>query len=310
MSDIAQMDVFVEFYRSKERREKGLDSLKKRSAIHEYNSALGEFKNFLLPCLSLDKEERKECKVKSYRVHMSDPRQSLQLKHIDSLLGFQFLQLSYESFCANVKEYLPGVPPGKLIVLAVLRLKMGASEFFREVVPNSEIFQTHCKTIKQIRDLPEKLLKLIYKKYPISDAITLSGVQITFPDRPYEKAMVFDELPNTIYFEDHTNVSTKKLYDEVQRALRSVIEVTKLHFERINWFGDSALDLYYLGRTFKQPTKGGKPSEISVGYFGNAHVNGLLRFLTATKFYDAFDGAKSSSKCLTAIRNDEMVMEI
>ena len=53
------------------------------------------------------------------------------------------------------------------------------------------------------------------------------------------------------------------------------------------------LDLYYLFRTFKQP-QGSKKTFISIGYFGNRHVNNISYFLTS--IMDCYDIVYQHSK--------------
>ena len=41
------------------------------------------------------------------------------------------------------------------------------------------------------------------------------------------------------------------------------------------------LDIYVLARMFKQPTNDGKVSSLSIGYFGNKHVENMVEVLTS-----------------------------
>jgi len=319
LTKVARVDLFLELWYDNEYRNKEHMKREYESDV----SAIGEFNLFAIPCLYLKKDENgkfirdlSECQIKDYRIHMSDPRSDPQFKNIDSLVSFMISIFKYSTF----KKYIYGyygkdVDPRPFIILALQFLKLGTKEFMRTVFPFHPLIKKYSKTYKQISKLPQELQELLYNNYnylpkdntkndwmcmlPKNEISDFDFTQFYYPKRD----------PDLIVYKNELIIEVEELYKMIQEITRKHrFYINKMKGEEKNhplynlsnctFTGfTSGVDLYYLGRTFKK-TKDNKMSEISLGYFGNLHLQQITEFLATNDLYTIEQQVYDKSKCL------------
>ncbi len=313
LSRIAHVDVFLETWYSKTDRELGKIKGKHKK---DYNSALVEFKKFISPCLSL--KDKKDCTVKDYYIHMSDPRYHYDPRKIDSI--FQIIaKYDLPMFKLQVDELLKdkdGYNPDyrEVLILVLEALELGTKEFIKKVFRYNPIIQKFSKIYKQLSKLPEELQDLIYNNY--FDTIEEADKPLYKCMKPHKFLMSFDYTKFQYPSDDESIIKYKD--DIIGRAELPVEPLYKDLRNKINSYPmiekqgsfcsllgvSSGLDLYYLGRTFKKAYDEQKKetvSEISIGYFGAAHVKNIVNFLSKNGLYEIIEDKYNDSKCLRLV---------
>jgi hypothetical protein len=324
MSRIAHVDVFLETWYTKVDRELG--RIKSKSS-KTHNSALVEFKKFSSPCFNL--KDKKDCQVKDYYIHMSDPRYSNDPKNIDGIFEI-IATYDLPSFKLQIELILTdkeGNHPDyrEVIILCIQALELGTKEFMNKVFRYNPIIQKFSKTYKQLSKLPEKLQDLIYNKY--FDTLTslkqignytvnrsdiskcMQPQKMSF-DFNYTKFKYPSHNKDIVIYEDDSgrgDIPAEVFYEGLKEILKTYSRPKKQQTDKDKSFCsliglDTGLDFYYLGRTFKKSyneQKEEKVSEISVGYFGANHVNNIMEFLVRNGLYTLEDKyILDDSKCL------------
>lgn len=308
ISKFATVDLYLEMWFDKTRRtKKQLDMYHK---LEGQSSALGEFRSFVKPCLNL--EDKKDCQVKDYRIHMTDPRGAFQSNNIDSIMSYAITKYDFQKFKRHVKKYLPDVDYRKLMTLALQSLKLGTKEFMKKVFRYNSIIQKFSKVYKQLSKLPIELQNLIYNNYYYETSSDTSKLCM----KPEPNMPPFDfknfEYPKEdiiVYrdFEQVIDINPEDMYNSIQEITRKYKIRDDLDISICNMTGfTTGLDFYYLGRTFKL-TKDDKSNlnvsgnEISIGYFGDGHVEQIQKFLVNNGLYTLEISKFNNDKCLRLI---------
>jgi len=245
--------------------------------------------HYLQWCFGKLKDDSK-CPVSTIRTHFADPRQN----KYDAECIFTLLHecTSYVEFEEQCRIKYKNFSAYNILGLILERMKLGAKEFCKRNHENP-FLQTHSKCFIELSQLPSTFQTLIwdfyheFKSHSFPDS---SDIPLFEADAPLVKE---EEYIAYIHEEQIFHFCKKRLQPYY-------VNTSKGNINLIFWVGCVAtLDIYYLSRAFKSPI-GNLPSQCSVLYAGNHHIQNLLFFLVnQTELYQIrYLAPEDKSKCL------------
>jgi hypothetical protein len=191
--------------------------------------------------------------------------------NIDGLIDYMKVKdFKFKKFINIIQSVYKDIDPEELLDLMILRFTVGANTFFKRYFRENPIMKKYSKVHKQISQLPEDLQELMY----------------TYSIRTMDQKF-FTE------YEELINSDMETKYESIMYLLEMSHQID------INWFGLSGVDLYYIARTLKVPT-GGSPTQLSLVYLGDGHINFIGGFLLKHGLYKIHLNIKNrdDNKCI------------
>jgi len=191
--------------------------------------------------------------------------------NIDGLIDYMKVKdFKFKKFINIIQTMYKDIDPEELLDLMIVRFTVGADTFFKRYVRNNEIMKKYSKVHKQISQLPLDLQDIMYT------------YNIKTKDEKF-----FTE------YEELFNSDMETKYESIMYLLEMSHQID------INWFGLSGVDLYYIARTLKVPT-GSVPTQLSVVYLGDGHINFMGGFLLKHGLYKIHLNIRNSNddKCI------------
>ena len=269
---------------------------KGRSMPTKDRSSLSHTHNYLQWCYGKLKNDK--CPVRNLRTHYADPRTNE--KDIDSIWFMIYDSSTYSDLEARLKRSFPLLSAKQIYELVCIRLRFGTYKFCKYMLTNkNEFFKTYSNVMKEIMQLPDHMQRYLFTKYNKYE----NHYMIT-----EDAAVLLSEQPLDLAI-DHSNRDQE--FQTIKTTISKFLDTTK-RISYIYWFGfTSTLDMYFLSRALKSPI-GNLPSQLSILYAGNMHINHLLYFLTyQTQFYSIFRISSSiSNKCVSMTNLTQYAMQI
>jgi hypothetical protein len=254
--------------------------------IDPSDSSIYDAINYLSWCFGKLKNDDK-CTLRNIRSHYTDPRQNSS----DADYVFTILQetMTYTEFSEQCMTRYKTTDPKHILMLICERMKKGAAVFLQEQWKNANpFFATYSKVLIEISQLP----------YQVQSYICTYYHDYRFHLFPYANEKII-LTPDYALKLDYDNISNEDLYDFCKIHLAQHYD-TQREINMVYWFGfGPTLDIYFLARAFKSPI-GNLPSQFSILYAGNRHIENLLYFLTTqTGYYSIRYYGTNPKKCIT-----------
>jgi hypothetical protein len=289
---------------------------------------IGDFE----PCTVYDKKTKSKpfelmCPVNNIRVHKTDVRAMLSLtrdvnepeayfyKNAEFVLMWALISYNQQNkpstttdFEELIRDYLPfstsnqnqNVDDGwkELLLLILKRIEMGSLSFFQTYYRQHPLFRNYSRVYKQLQQLPVSLIDEIF-----------NNASILFPSYLEDPSVVpMPQIVEDFYDQVAQRQPTK---DELLPILREVFNNHVQGTFQLHWTNFiSEFDLYFIGRSLKSP-EDGLPSQLSVLYAGDTHIQQIVQFLLQVGWYEcvsheqipySYDENVDNPKCIKNIK--------
>ena len=262
--------------------------------IDEEKSSLTDTHNFVKWCYGKLKNDA--CPVPYFRTHYADPRP--RSNDCDAVWGFIVSSSSYNDFVKVLYKTYPLEDPANIYKLVCSRLRKGTQKFFESFFTDTDyedvnrFFTSYSKLWKELKQLPSQFTRYLVSTYN-------NYLSHLFLD--VEGFLLLSDQPINI----QPNQDKEKEFQSLKAAVKPYIYSKTSNNEPVStiyWFGfGSTLDMYFLARAFKSPV-GNLPSQLSMLYAGNHHVNHIIHFLTyQTDLYSVHHYSENKAKCVQVL---------
>jgi hypothetical protein len=293
-----------------------------------FDSSLIDVIDDLEPCTVWDKRTKTKpfelmCPVNNIRVHKTDVRAMLSLagdpneekayfyKNAEFVLLWALISLNEYNQPATTTDFEELVNDNfqslnsnggerwkELLMLILKRIEMGSLLFFQTYYRQHPLFRKNSRVYKELEQLPLSLIDEMF-----------ANASLLFPsydDDPSVQPM--PQIVEDFYDQVAQRHPTK---DELLPILREVFHKHVQQSFELHWTNFiSEFDLYFLSRSLKSP-EDGLPSQLSILYVGDLHVQQIVKFLLQTGWYEcishkrvpySFEESVNKPKCIKNIR--------
>jgi hypothetical protein len=141
----------------------------------------------------------------------------------------------------------------------------------------SQLFQNHSRTIHELKQLPEKLQKIIYSKINKIYGKTINGINNNI--NISQKNIIKSSLNNLIIFINYIINENLDMINQFHNnnniILGNIIKILNIPTN----FTVSLVDIYTISRAFKMANDP-FPSHLSIIYLGNYHIINIIEILS------------------------------
>jgi len=288
------IDLFLEYWTSQKDEDQNVLLHK---TISSQNSALIESNELMIPCTGQRKENelRKFCFFTEFRTHNSDTRKTHSffddkydadvILYTVNLFTKRYLALN--SSTKSAAHMLSVRYPGFNVYQELLSLYSAKDNVETiNLYFNSPFFKRYSRTLHEFDQLPKDVQSGLMERLLII-AENNKTEEYMISDNPFIRTEMVTALTDFIGDSSKSN----------ETKLQVIMEKASEHYEFA--LASNIVDIYTLSRALKA-FKGGFPSQLSVVYQGNAHIQNqivlLQNYYDVVQIWEGGDGAKT--KCL------------
>jgi hypothetical protein len=266
------IDLFLEEWTSQEERDKNVFLPKTNST---QDSALIESSDLMNPCTGQRKENelRKSCFFTEFRTHNANPRHS-DISAGNKYNGDTILKFVYDFTRINRIQLMLGVRYPDFNVYEELLYLYSAKDNVETInlYFNSPFFKKYSRTLHEFYKLPDVIQAELMERL-LNAAKNNEKESYMMANNIYSNIKTDMVAALKEFIGDSSESNQSKLQLIIEKAL-NVFGIS---------FGSTLVDIYTISRALKG-FKGGLPSQLSVVYQGNAHIQRQISLLQ--NYYD------------------------
>jgi hypothetical protein len=277
-----QTDIFIEqwIHQTKGEEQITLNYTDEALQIHSFQLIM------INHLIKLNLQNSLQIKYPHLRIHSSDVR--FKQQDINALVNVcLYNSNTFQTFvdrCSMIFSdlFLPLTKEQKehvaneLLQMIEARIRLGAEGFFRSPwFRENQFVAMYSPIYIQVKQLPVYLQNLLYENYTIQ-------LNNRFESN-FDTYITDFDFPSTAL---DTNINNENRFQIIHDYIKNLLDKYK-DLREVSFFFlgiIASLDLYFLARSWKSPWLAW-PSQLSVGYFGDMHVQTMVPFLLKNDLY-------------------------